>query len=188
MWQTAPHTKHTIQDNNILDTCCISANPIFLSVNNSDLYKTNMADIYNFSMSITDWRWKESDKVQLNGADFYLWRQYIELAVGDWKEEKYVSQQSCLFCLIQRIFTYLFDGSLSSPKWLILARRLRHVTKVKSTSSGAGGASTTHNALRVQAYYWSLSRIFVRLFGKTHHVFTAPYWKSTFMASILRVY
>ena len=51
-----------------------------------------MADIYNFSMLITDWRWKEFVKVQSKGADFYLWRQYIELAIGDWKEEKYVSQ------------------------------------------------------------------------------------------------
>ena len=136
-----------------------------------------MADIYNSPCRSPTGGEKESDKVQLNGADFYLWRQYIELAVGDWKEEKYV-----FFC----VFFYL-------PSWWfavfakILARRLRHV-KSEITSSGAGGASTTHNALRVQAYFWSLSRIFVRLLGKTHHVFTAPYWKSTFMASILRVY
>ena len=49
-------TKHTIQVNNILDTCRISANPNFRSVNNSDFYKTNMADIYNFSKSIAGWR------------------------------------------------------------------------------------------------------------------------------------
>ena len=51
-----------------------------------------MADIYNFSNSISGRRWRESDIVQLNGSDLYLRRQYIELAVGDWKEEKYLSQ------------------------------------------------------------------------------------------------
>ena len=51
-----------------------------------------MADIHNFSNSISGWRWKKSDIVQLNGADLYLRRQYLELAIGDWKEEKYLSQ------------------------------------------------------------------------------------------------
>ena len=51
-----------------------------------------MADIFTSSDSIAGWSRKESYIVQLNGADFYLWRHYIELAVGDWKEEKYVSQ------------------------------------------------------------------------------------------------
>ena len=47
-------------------------------MNNSAFYKTIMADIYNFSYSISSWRWKESDIVQLNGADLDLRRQYIE--------------------------------------------------------------------------------------------------------------
>ena len=54
-----------------------------------------MADIFNLSNSIASWSRKESDIVQLNGADFYLWRHYIELAVGDWKEEKYIALFVC---------------------------------------------------------------------------------------------
>ena len=56
------NNKYTIETG-ILDTCCISANPNFRSVNNSDFYKTNMVDIYNFSKSIVGWRWEESDIV-----------------------------------------------------------------------------------------------------------------------------
>ena len=68
-------------------------NPNFRSVNNADFYKTNIADIFNLSHSIAGWRWKESDIVQLNGAEFYLWRQYIELAVVIEKRKNiYVSQ------------------------------------------------------------------------------------------------
>ena len=79
-----------------------------------------MADIYNFSMSITDWRWKESDKVQLNGADFYLWRQYIELAVGDWKEEKYVSQLFVCAQIMTKCFRLNFgrkSAYILNKKW-----------------------------------------------------------------------
>ena len=47
---------------------------------------------------------KESDIVQLNGADFYLWRYDIELAVGDWKEEKYVSQLFVCAQIIAKCF------------------------------------------------------------------------------------
>ena len=59
-----------------------------------------MANIFKSSNSIAGWSRKESDIVQLNDTDFYLWRHYIELAVGDWKEEKYISQ---LFVCVQII-------------------------------------------------------------------------------------
>ena len=68
-----------------------------------------MADIYNFSNSITGWRWKESDLVLSNGADFRLWRQNIELAVGDWKEEKYVSQLFVCAQIIAKCFRSKFQ-------------------------------------------------------------------------------
>ena len=67
-WYFIIEAKHTIQVNNILDTCCISANPNFRFVNNSDFFKTNMADIYNISNSIAGWRWKESDIVPGGGG------------------------------------------------------------------------------------------------------------------------
>ena len=36
-----------------------------------------MADIYKLSNSIAGWSSKDSDIIQLNAADFYLWRFYI---------------------------------------------------------------------------------------------------------------
>ena len=67
-----------------------------------------MVNIYNLTNSIARWRWKESDIVQLNGANFYLWRQYIDLAADDWKEEKYVSQWFLCDQIIAKCFQLSF--------------------------------------------------------------------------------
>ena len=61
-------------------------------------------DIYNFSKSIAGWRWKESDIVLFTRRWLKLWRQYIEQAVGDWKEEKYVSQLFVCAQIIAKCF------------------------------------------------------------------------------------
>ena len=63
-----------------------------------------MADIFYSSFSIGGWSRKESNIVQLIGADFYIWRHYIELAVRDWKEEKYVSQLFVCAQIIAKCF------------------------------------------------------------------------------------
>ena len=66
-------TNYTIQVNNILVASAqIQILNCICSVNNSGFYKTNMADIFNSSNLIAGWSRKESDIVQLNGADFYL--------------------------------------------------------------------------------------------------------------------
>ena len=61
-------------------------------------------DIFYSSNSIAGWSRKEYDIVQLNGADLYLRRHYIEQAVGDWKEEKYVSQLFVCAQIIAKCF------------------------------------------------------------------------------------
>ena len=63
-----------------------------------------MVDIYNLSDLIAGRSRKESDIVQLNGADLYLRGHFTELAVGDWKEDKYVSQLFVCAQIIAKCF------------------------------------------------------------------------------------